>query len=373
MPDVAARDELDVLAALRAEHGPVFVRRPGEIWVGDPDTAKEVLSNLSGRYQETSDFFHTRFGVFGSRDAQVDIGGAARTLLRSHAGGVAAAADRIPPVSAWPDTGNRLVYAHFRDALLRPSAPPTLQRLLDDVVRHAVLAGAREERSRAARAVLRTRVTRALAKEIRSRRPADEPDDVIGILARHLPADPSRRQLAELTEVFLSCLFAVAGSIGFLLAWSVYLLGTEQADAAAPHHVVREALRLWPVAWLFGRTPVVPHTIAGVPVTPRDEVLVCGYLVQRDPRCWDEPDEFRPSRWVDAEPAQRNAFIPFGWGPHACTGAALAMDVVEEVLTGLTTRYRIDVEARGDRPQLAAALAPPPFILRLSEPSHERR
>lgn len=373
MPGDTERDELSVLTALRADHGPVFLRRPGEIWVADPLVAKDVLGNASGLYREHSDFFQTRHGLFGPRSAQTEIGKAARALLRAHADGVREAAQRIPSVSRWPDTANLLMYEHFRHVLIRPSAPPTLRHLVDDVVRHAVLAGARERRSPVARAALRTRVTRGLAAEICARRGDAAGDDILGVVARLCPERPSRRELAQLTEVFLSCLFAVAGSVGFLLAWSVYLLGTGYVPDAPPDLVVREALRLWPVAWLFGRTPAVAHTVGGIRVTPRDEVLVCGYLVQRDGRYWDAPDEFRPGRWAGVERGQREAFIPFGWGPHACTGATLAMTAAQDVLAGMTARYRIKVETHGDRPHVAAALAPPPFTLRLSPLARERR
>ena len=126
---------------------------------------------------------------------------------------------------------------------------------------------------------------------------------------------------ADLAEVFLSCLFAVAGSIGFLLGWSIYLVGT--TEPAHPSWVVREALRLWPVAWQFGRTPSREHQLAAVTAKPTDEVVVCSYLVHRDPAHWSEPDEFRPGRWATG--AGQEAFIPFGWGPHACTGAGVRL------------------------------------------------
>jgi cytochrome P450 len=193
----------------------------------------------------------------------------------------------------------------------------------------------------------------------------DEPEDLLDVLAATGPADSSHRAWVQLSEVFLSCVFAVAGSMGFLLGWSVYLLGTTPDAAADPGSVVREALRLWPVAWNFGRCPVRPHELGDVPVAAHDEVVVCSYLVHRDDRYWPDPDTFRPQRWTDGTLPE--AFIPFGWGPHTCVAAGFAVQVVEDILRRLPPVSLWRVEPHEHRPQVAAALAPPNFTLRLSD------
>jgi cytochrome P450 len=203
-------------------------------------------------------------------------------------------------------------------------------------------------------------VTRVLCAELAARRTRRtvEPADLLDVVAHAAAGDTPD---ADLAEVFLSCLFAVAGSIGFLLGWSIYLVGT--TEPAHPSWVVREALRLWPVAWQFGRTPSREHQLAAVTAKPTDEVVVCSYLVHRDPAHWSEPDEFRPGRWATG--AGQEAFIPFGWGPHACTGAGVATQVAETLVGLITSAYRLGIVAPSSRPQVSAALAPPRFHLRL--------
>lgn len=368
-------DELSELRELHQRHGAVFARRRGEIVVADPLIAKEILRNSAGRFREHSDFFQIRGGTFGPRSAQVGIGRASAQVLRRHAAGRAGAlpglvARRLAPASSWPDAGNRLMYEHFHAVLLGASPSADLRDAVDAVVERAVLAGARDRYSRFARARLRAGVMRVLSTQIAARRArareqtADDPEDVLEAIARNAPPCASNRDLAE---VYLSCLFAVAGSVGFLLAWSLYLLGTSgpETEPARPAWVVREALRLWPVAWLFGRTPAVPQRLGGVHVTPADEVAVCGYLVHRDSRHWSDPDAFRPARW--RSPSGIDAYIPFGAGPHACTGAGLSTQLVETLVEHITTTYRLHVSAPDPRPQIAAALAPPRFTLRLGQ------
>lgn len=340
---------------------------PGrQLLLSDAAASRAVLTNEEGLYEDHSDFFHTRRGNFGPRDLQVEMGRSSRALLRAflrdHAGELPEAVERaLVPSSEWPDAGNRLVYRHLAPALVAPDSPPRLLRTLDEIVERAVLAGARDRYSRLTRAVFRFRVHRELVRAVEERRKrSGEPADVLECIVRAAgPGVPA----VELAEVFLSFLFAAAGSVGFVLGWSLYLLGTHPGTRAQPDQVVREALRLWPVAWLLARRPARPHEVAGAAVTPRDDVIVCPYAVHRNPKHWDDPHSFRPERWAaDHDP---QAFIPFGWGPHRCIAGTLSMELVEDILRIVLDGYRMTFTPRGDRPCIAAALAPPRFALGL--------
>ncbi len=217
--------------------------------------------------------------------------------------------------------------------------------------------------------MFRLRVERELARAIAERRArkTGEPADLLDVVASEAGPDVPA---VELAEVFLSFLFAIAGSVGFVLGWSIYLLGTNPPTEAEPAWVIREALRLWPVAWLLGSRPARNHEVAGVAVTPQDEVVVCPYLVHRHPRYWDDPESFRPERWATVD--NHEAFIPFGWGPHRCPAAALSLQLVEDILRIVVDGYRLTVTPLSTRPFVGPALAPPRFMLGLA-PLKERR
>jgi cytochrome P450 len=342
---------------------------PGrQLCVGEPAAARAVLTNSEGLYEDHSDFFRTRRGTFGPRTAQERMGRSSRALLRSYLAAhtqelLETVRQALVPVSEWPDAGNRLVYRHLKSALAAPDSPAPLLRILDEVVERAVLAGARERYSRLRRAVFRSRVERELKREIEHRRRAaiEAPRDVLDVVAGEAGlAAPA----SELAEVFLSFLFAVAGSIGFALGWSVFLLGTNPRTEAEPAWVVREALRLWPVAWMLGSRPARRHEVAGVEVTPQDEVVVCPYLVQRHPEHWEDPASFRPERWASVD--SHEAFIPFGWGPHRCPAAALSLQLAEDILKILLDGFDWTVQPLDSRPYAGPALAPPRFMLELA-------
>jgi len=255
------RDDLQGLQDLFRDRGGVFRRGRATVYVADPVLAREVLANRSGDYREHSDFFYTSSGIFGPREVQVAVGRAVRHMLQdhldTHAAGVPdLVAHALAPVSRWPDAANHLMYAQFGPALLGPGTPEEVCGLVGQAVRRAVLAGARSRYSAPARIMFRRTVMRALTSELMARRHGSSGTDVLGVIVRSAPADADPGQLAE---VFLSCLFAVVGAVGFVVAWSVYLLGTHpQGTGVPPSCIVREALRLWPVAWLFGRRPTIP-------------------------------------------------------------------------------------------------------------------
>jgi cytochrome P450 len=370
MAQSTAGDYLLFLDQMADGRGEVF-RVPGrrQVYVTDPRLAKDVLRNEDGAFREHSDFFYSRSHTFGPRSAQIEIGRDSRLLLRDHFAAVAAELPArvtvaVAPGAKWPDAANWLLYRHIAGALLGPGTPPELPQLVERIVARGVLAGAPERHSAFSRAVFRRQVMRQLSAEVTRRRShhGQAPVDVLDVIVARASDDTPPRALAE---VFLSFVFATAGATGFLLAWSVYLLAGEQKPAdTPPAWVVREALRLWPVAWMFGRRPTRAQSLGDVEFGAADEVVVCPYLVHRNPRHWAEPDRFQPERWAGA--TSPDAFIPFGWGPHTCAGAGLATQLVEDIVEILNEMGRLEVTvAHGDRPQIGPSLAPPRFSVRV--------
>ncbi len=339
---------------------------PGRrLCVVDPAAARAVLTNSEGLYEDRADFFHTRRGIFGPREAQVRIARAGRALLRAYLDAnasrlVESVRQSLGPTTEWPAAANWLMYRHLGDALLSPESPAGLRQTVKDIIERAVIAGARERHSRFTRALFRFRVARQLKQEIgrRRKRGVGEPTDLLDVVISGAePGAPA----AELAEVFLSFVFAVTGSTALVLAWSVYLLGTNPPTEAEPGWVVREALRLWPVAWFLGSRPAKTHQVAGVTVTPQDMVVVCPYAVQRNLKYWHEPASFRPERWATLK--NPLAYLPFGWGPHTCPASLLAVELVEDVLRLVMEGHELNVTPHGTRPHITAALAPPRFTL----------
>ena len=91
--------------------------------------------------------------------------------------------------------------------------------------------------------------------------------------------------------------------------------------------VLAESMRLFPPAWAAGRMATEPHEVGGYEIPAGSTVLVSQYILQRDPRFWDDVDKFIPESWQSQsikEAGQKNIYFPFGGGIRRCIGESFA-------------------------------------------------
>ncbi|KAL6503156.1 hypothetical protein OROHE_023785 [Orobanche hederae] len=105
--------------------------------------------------------------------------------------------------------------------------------------------------------------------------------------------------------------------------------------------VIKEALRLhFPVPLLLPRETIESCTLGGYEIKPNTFVLINAWAIARDPKTWEDPNEFKPERFlnnddVDVIKGQYFELIPFGTGRRGCPGANLALVTVELVIANL--------------------------------------
>ncbi len=110
--------------------------------------------------------------------------------------------------------------------------------------------------------------------------------------------------------------------------------------------VIHESMRLYPPAYIIGREALRDCEVGGYAVAKGTTLLMNVWAVQRDPRFWDRPEEFRPERWCDGETKKlpHYAYLPFGGGPRICIGNTFALIETVLVLAVLATRWRFRVQ-----------------------------
>uniref|UniRef100_A0A0E0R887 Cytochrome P450 n=1 Tax=Oryza rufipogon TaxID=4529 RepID=A0A0E0R887_ORYRU len=113
--------------------------------------------------------------------------------------------------------------------------------------------------------------------------------------------------------------------------------------------VIKEGIRLHPVA------PVLaPHismddcNIEGYMIPSGTRVLVNVWAIGRDPRFWEDVEEFVPERFIDSmSSAAANVnfrendyqYLPFGYGRRMCPGMKFGIAVVEIMLANLMWKF----------------------------------
>lgn len=110
--------------------------------------------------------------------------------------------------------------------------------------------------------------------------------------------------------------------------------------------IALESMRLYPPGYVIGREAIEDCEIGGYGVPRGMTLLLPQWVVQRDPRFWDEPTLFRPERWGEERirSLPKFAYFPFGGGPRVCIGQQFAMMELVLILATIAQRFRFRME-----------------------------
>ncbi|SIQ71672.1 Cytochrome P450 [Haladaptatus litoreus] len=108
--------------------------------------------------------------------------------------------------------------------------------------------------------------------------------------------------------------------------------------------VVREALRLYPPAYVVFRQTKEDVEIGGYRVPAGTTLTLPLFVIHTDDRWYDDPEQFRPERWTtefeDSLPDY--AYFPFGGGPRHCIGMRFANTEIRLVLATIAQHVEFD-------------------------------
>lgn len=99
--------------------------------------------------------------------------------------------------------------------------------------------------------------------------------------------------------------------------------------------VIKETLRLYPIAWAAGISNIVDTTLGGHALPAKTDLLLLFRSINEDPVLYPEPARFRPERYLDSELPS----FAFSLGAHTCIGKYLAMLEARVVLATLLARH----------------------------------
>jgi cytochrome P450 len=212
------------------------------------------------------------------------------------------------------------------------------------------------------------KIDRFVYRVISERRASEEDTgDLLSMLLRAQDEDGSGMSDRQLRDELMTIFLAGHETTALALTWGWYLLGqspeAEERLAAeleevlgerAPtaddlprlryaEWVVKEAMRLYPPAWGIGREAVRECEIGGYRIPAGRQVFAFPWIVQRDPRWFNEPEQFRPERWGEesASHLPRYAYFPFGGGPRLCIGNYFATMEAVLILATIARRFRL--------------------------------
>jgi len=222
-----------------------------------------------------------------------------------------------------------------------------------------------------ARARFRKRWTRFVAMLMAERRAAGKndgapPRDLFDLMdAARDPETGEAFSETQLGDEVATMILAGHETTATALFWSLYLLALDpstQEQVASEvtavsaggaldierlkftRAVIDETMRLYPPAFLIARAAIASDTVAGLPVSKNDVILIAPWLLHRHEKLWRDPNAFIPSRFMPGSPPpDRFAYLPFGAGPRVCIGAHFALVEATLALAKLIGAFRIEL------------------------------
>jgi cytochrome P450 len=190
--------------------------------------------------------------------------------------------------------------------------------------------------------------------------------DLLALLMDAMDDDGSQMTPQQLHDETMTLFLAGHETTAQMLAWTWYALSQNPAAEARLHEelrgvlgsrpieaadfprlpylqaVMNEVLRLYPPAYILARETVEPCEIGGYELRPGSTIIFSQWVMQRDARYYDDPDVFRPERWLDGlmDRLPAGAYFPFGDGPRRCIGQGFALLEAAIVTATLAQKFR---------------------------------
>nr|XP_043635967.1 cytochrome P450 736A117-like [Erigeron canadensis] len=107
--------------------------------------------------------------------------------------------------------------------------------------------------------------------------------------------------------------------------------------------VIKETLRLHPpLPMLVPNMASKDVKVMGYDIAKGTTIMTNVWAIGRDPKLWDEPEEFRPERFLGSSIDFKGhdfELIPFGAGRRICPGIAFAMATNENLIANLLCKF----------------------------------
>jgi cytochrome P450 len=236
----------------------------------------------------------------------------------------------------------------FRRLILTPSWLPTLRNI---------------------RAALATRrLNKIIYRIIGQRRSAGhDAGDLLSMLLHAQDEDGSRMTDRQLRDEVITLFLAGHETTALALSWTWWLLAQHPQAEAKLHaeldavlggrtttledlpklryldHIIAESMRLYPPAWGMARLTIEDAHIGGYTIRKGCGVSLSQWVVHRDPRWYESPDDFQPERWEGdlLKRLPRFAYFPFGGGPRQCVGNTFAIMETALILATIAQKFRL--------------------------------
>jgi len=189
----------------------------------------------------------------------------------------------------------------------------------------------------------------------------DGPMDLLSILLR--AQDRGEQSAKQLRDEVVTMLLAGHDTTALTLTFTWYLLSEHPEKRERVYEevdkldgkptiddvqefeyiewAINEAMRLYPPVYALFREATEDVELLDYDVPEESMIMLSQWAVHRSPEYWDDPEQFRPERWAEADQT-RFSYFPFGGGPRHCIGKNLAKLEAQIILAMVADEYELD-------------------------------
>ncbi len=177
-------------------------------------------------------------------------------------------------------------------------------------------------------------------------------DDILTMLVEAETEDGLGLTDEEIRDDLVALIVAGSETTATALAWAFDLIlhrpgarqrivaEAEVGESEYTDAAVKEALRLRPPVIAAGRVTAKTVDLGPWRIPEGVRIWTPMSLIQRDPDAYENPNEFRPERFIEGKPPAY-MWIPFGGGVRRCLGAPFALLEMRIVLQTVLSRLKL--------------------------------
>lgn len=177
-------------------------------------------------------------------------------------------------------------------------------------------------------------------------------NDLLGMLVNSY--NNQKITINELYDQMITIFLTSYKSTSHVLEWSLYYLSVnpewqekiyEKENLEA---LISEVLRLCPPIWLTQHLATEDVVVDETLIPAGTKVTTSSYVMHRDENIFEDPNSFKPERWLENKELSKGEYFPFLFGKRQCIGREFALMEIRVVLTKITEMFKVHLINGGE-------------------------
>lgn len=177
-------------------------------------------------------------------------------------------------------------------------------------------------------------------------------NDFLGMLVNSY--NNKKITIDELYDQAITIFLTSYKSTSHVLEWGLYYLSINpewQEKVQEKENLeafISEVLRLCPPIWNTQHLAIEDVVIDETLIPAGTKVTTSSYVMHRDKNIFEDPNSFKPERWLENKELSKGEYFPFLFGKRQCIGKEFALMEIRIVLTKITKMFKVHLIQGGE-------------------------